>query len=350
MSEVDEETLEIIRRHIRQLALKSDGKPSLRDVLLSLGKELDPNIVRKLISTIKKEIITISSQSLEELRKEDDSDGEKMIENEYDELASSFKVKMAKKSYVSSLITYGSYGKGNHIMGQSNLNFLLILKNLEDLKDAEQEKIRKDINTEVESLMNPLFESLFDLCVLFDQDVESLEAFKKRMDPRFSAIQAYSASKSTPLLGKNPFTSFSLEPEIQKSAEIMLNLSVSNYKIGSKEHSKAMNKKGSNEKNVEIEYFADFSAETIIDYALALTYFVVKDVAHITKPDIREKFREVFGNNAKFKPYIAAVEQAFAYRLGITKIGEDNITETELINYATEFTIEVDNLLKHKNK
>ena len=125
---------------------------------------------------------------------------------------------------------------------------------------------------------------------------------------------------------------------------------VSIYKNGSKELSDALNKNKSNDKNVEVEYFADFSSETIIDYALALTYFVSKEVTHITKPDIREKFREVFGNNAMFKPFVAAVEQAFAYRLGITKIGEDNITETELINYAKEFTIEVDNLLKNKNK
>ena len=156
MSEVDEETLEIVRRHSRQVALQSNGKASLRDVLLSLGKELDGDVVRKLIPTIKKEITNISSQSLEELKKADDSDDEKLIENEYDELATSFKSKMAKKSFVSSLITYGSYGKGNHIMGQSNLNFLLILKT-EELKDADQDQIRNEINTEIESLMNPLF-------------------------------------------------------------------------------------------------------------------------------------------------------------------------------------------------
>ena len=48
--EPDDETLTIIQRHIRQCALQSsDNKASFRDVMLSLGKEMDRDAVRGLM-------------------------------------------------------------------------------------------------------------------------------------------------------------------------------------------------------------------------------------------------------------------------------------------------------------
>ena len=151
MSETDdEEVLEVIRRHARQLAIQSGGEAKFRDVKLSLGKELDANQVRALIPTIKKEIEDINSRSLEELKELDEEDEESLVENEYDELVQALKEKLDGKSYVRSLLAYGSYGKGNHIMGQSNLNFLLVLK---DLGQQEVEKVGKEIQDIIESLM-----------------------------------------------------------------------------------------------------------------------------------------------------------------------------------------------------
>ena len=137
--EVDEETLSTIQRHIRQIALQSsDGKAGFREVMLSIGKELDRDAVRSLIPTIKQEIESINSKSLDELKEESEEDEEGVIENEYDELSTMFQKALEDKKYVRSLIAYGSYGKGNHIMGQSNLDFLLILK---DMDQKEQETV-----------------------------------------------------------------------------------------------------------------------------------------------------------------------------------------------------------------
>lgn len=336
MSEIDQETLEIIRRHSRQMAIQSQGKASFRDVMLSLGKELERDVVRKLIPVIKKEIENINSKSLEELKKADDADDEGLIENEYDELATKFKEKIEGeqlKKYVSSLLTYGSYGKGNHIMGQSNLNFLLIIK---DLDGPDQEKVGQEIKNTIESLMNPLYEYLFDLVILFDHNVKSLEAFKQRMGPGFTAIHAYSVSQCTPLIGDNPFDGFDLKPEIKNSAKVILKDVILQFKNGLRDIEK--------EGEVDLGDLAYLSSEAIVDYALALIYYKSKDLVHITKPDIRDQFNVIFRTETKYKPFIAAVEQAFAYRMGITKISEGEITEQNIIISAKKFTDEIENL------
>ncbi|MHA2362757.1 MAG: hypothetical protein ACXAC7_02280 [Candidatus Hodarchaeales archaeon] len=336
MSDVDEETLETIRRHCRQLAIQNEGNASFRDVMLSLGKELDRDVVRKLIPVIKKEIEDVNSKSLEDLKAADDADDEGVIENEYDELATNFRDKMEGKSYVSSLLAYGSYGKGNHIMGQSNLNFLLIL---EDMNTKTQEKVGKEIKEIIESLMNPLYEYLFDLVILFDRNVASLEAFKQRMGPGFTAVHAFSASQCTPLIGENPFKELEgIVPEIENSAKLIITDTINQYREGKRD----VEEEGS----ANTDDLAYISSEAIIDYALALIYHQSKDIKHVTKPDIRDQFKEIFKTKTQFKPFIGAVEQAFAYRMGISKIGEGEITETDLIINAEKFTKELEKFIK----
>lgn len=364
MSETDdEEVLEVIRRHARQLAIQSGGEAKFRDVMLSLGKELDANQVRALIPTIKKEIEDINSRSLEELKELDEEDEESLVENEYDELVQALKEKLDGKSYVRSLLAYGSYGKGNHIMGQSNLNFLLVLK---DLGQQEEEKVGKEIQEIIESLMNPLFEYLLDIVVLFDHDVKNIESFKGRMGPGFSLIHAYSASKSTPIIGDNPFISYNFDNLLKPSAEMILKDTIRQYQAAKQDlesRSTADTKPQSDEKpptepdsesESEAEYeeseenkeedLAYLTSEAVIDCALALIYFTSTE--HITKPDVREKFTEYFDKDKQLRPYISTVEKAFAYRMGITKIGEDQeITDEELIKEGELFITELQDLL-----
>ena len=370
MSETDdEEVLEVIRRHARQLAIQSGGEAKFRDVMLSLGKELDANQVRALIPTIKKEIEEINSKSLDELKELDEEDEESLVENEYDALVQALKEKLDGKPYVRSLLAYGSYGKGNHIMGQSNLNFLLVLK---DLDQQEEEKVGKEIQEIIESLMNPLFEYLLDIVVLFDRDVNTLENFKGRMGPGFSLIHAFSASKSTPIIGDNPFTTYTFDGLLKSSAEMIFKDTIRQYQMAKHDlETASITSTSSNDKTdaestteseVEAKTEVDNEAETeeseaskeedlayltseaVIDCALALIYFTSTE--HITKPDVREKFKEYFEKDKQFKPYISTVEKAFAYRMGITKIGEDQqITDEELIKEGEQFISESQNLL-----
>ncbi|KKL95736.1 hypothetical protein LCGC14_1851610, partial [marine sediment metagenome] len=117
---------------------------------------------------------------LEELKELNEEDAESLIENEYDELVQAFYDKFQNKPFMQSLIAYGSYGKRNHIMGQSNLNFLLIIK---DLSKKEEQKAGIEITEIIESLMNPLFEYLIDPVVLFNRDVVTIDKFKTRQGP-----------------------------------------------------------------------------------------------------------------------------------------------------------------------
>jgi hypothetical protein len=335
--EPDEETLTIIQRHIRQCALQSsESKASFRDVMLSLGKELDRDVVRELMPVIKQEIESMNSKSIEELRQDDEEDEEGLIENEYDELSSSFQKGLEGKDYISSLIAYGSYGKSNHIMGQSNLNFLLLLK---DMDGAKQELVGTEIKQIIESIMNPLYEYLFDLIILFDQNVSSIENFRKRMGPGFTAIHAYSASQCEPLIGENPFKKLDLSADIKNSAKMILQDTLMQYK-----QSIADLKADPEPSPEDLAYL---SSEAMIDFALGLIYYFMKETAleHITKPDIKEKYSEYFAKNKQFKPFISGIEHSFAYRLGVNKIADSEITDQEIIDQCEKIANEIEKLL-----
>lgn len=345
-TEVEEETLEIVRRHIRQQAIQS-GKAQFRDVMLSLGKELERDQIIKLKDRIKTEIEEINSKTPEELKELDDDDTESLVENEYDELVQALHDKLHEKEYVQSLIAYGSYGKGNHIMGQSNLNFLLLLK---DIQPEQEEKVGNEIQQIIESLMNPLFEYLLDIVILFNKDVATIGKFKAKQGPGFSMIHAYSASQSQPIIGSNPFSNYKFTEEIANSAEIIIKDTIAQYK-------KATNELRSNstDSNSIQEDLAYLSSEAVVDYALALIYFynskMKKELTHITKPDIRDVFAEVFMKEKNLKKFISTVEKAFAYRLGVSKIGEnEQIEELDLINESESFTSSLETLFGSKEK
>ena len=335
--EPDEETLTIIQIHIGQCALQSsDNKASFRDVMLRLGKELDRDAVRELMPVIKKEIELMNSKSIDELKQDDEEDEEGLIENEYDELSSSFQKGLEGKDFISSLIAYGSYGKGNHIMGQSNLNFLLILK---DMDGPRQEVVGNEIKGIIESIMNPLYEYLFDLIILFDHNVASIENFRQRMGPGFNAIHAYSASQCTPLIGENPFKKLDLSGEINKSSQLILQDTLNQYRQ-SVSDLKA-------EAESSVEDLAYLSSEAMIDFALGLIYYFMKptNLEHITKPDIKDKYGEFFAKNKQFKPFVRAIEHSFAYRLGVNKIADSEITDQEIIDQCESLASEIDKLL-----
>ncbi|OLS19552.1 MAG: hypothetical protein HeimC3_44990 [Candidatus Heimdallarchaeota archaeon LC_3] len=343
-TEVDKETLEVVRRHIRQQVLQA-GKAQFRDVMLSLGKELERDKIKGLIKLIKEEIEEINSKSPEELKELNEEDAESLIENEYDELVQAFYDKFQNKPFMQSLIAYGSYGKRNHIMGQSNLNFLLIIK---DLSKKEEQKAGIEITEIIESLMNPLFEYLIDPVVLFNRDVVTIDKFKTRQGPGFSMIHAFSASQSQPIMGENPFIEYKFNSEISNSAEIIIRDTIEQYQ-------KACSEVRNNQDDSAFiqEELAYLSSEAVVDYALALIYLynskMKKDLEHITKPDIRDTFPNIFAKDKNLKKFIPVVEKAFAYRLGITKIGEnEQIEESELIGECETLTSALDSLFNQK--
>ena len=77
--------------------------------MLSLGKELDRDEVRNLMSVIKKEIEVINAKSIEELKEEDEEDEESLVENEYDELSNSFQKKLEGKDYGDYLMDHSTF-------------------------------------------------------------------------------------------------------------------------------------------------------------------------------------------------------------------------------------------------
>jgi hypothetical protein len=148
-------------------------------------------------------------------------------------------------------------------------------------------------------------------------------------------IHAFSASHSTPIIGTNPFKEFDFEGKLAPSATVILQDTVRQYLKATED----LEASSSDDAPKTREDLAYLSSEAIIDYALALIYYYAKKPEHVTKPDVRDKYPDLLGKSRKYQRFASTVEKAFAYRMGVTRIGEnEQITEEDLINDCQAFT------------
>ena len=88
------------------------------------------------------------------------------------------------------------------------------------------------------------------------------------------------------------------------------------------------------------------TSEAIQDYSLALIYYHIDKLEHIKKPDVKEIFPNLFKKHKPLKQFIPSVEHSFAYRLGVSKIADSEITDQEIIENAERLTEEITKLIK----
>ncbi len=140
------------------------------------------------------------------------------VRDEYQSLIAAFTgdVKKELATEVSSLILYGSVAANEHIAGESDCDFLLILKD-EAVKGKKLTTTLAKIGTVIgKYLEDPLYASLIDIDILEEKQIP------KGDNSIYPWTKVHLASKGKALIGKNPFEGIKVKDEhIKETARQM---------------------------------------------------------------------------------------------------------------------------------
>lgn len=308
----NKELHEIINNHILA-EIRSKGTATFKPVLISIVQER-PDLkgaIRTQVQYIKQKIEEFNAKK-EEIDPDIPSDLEidESEMNEYEELSTLFAKKIESepdiKKYVKTLLCYGSYGKGSHLVGQSDINFLIILENIDD--DKKRNYVLEDINEAIEEIMNPLFVHLFDLTILFDRDIQNLD----KIGTAFNKVHAFSSKEGITLIGENPFANWDFDAEsLKPEAKNILVDTIAEFA----ENFDQMNW----DSQVKIEDLLYLSSEAIVNVGISLCYFYgTNKFENVTKTELKEFFKNIARKNAHLKPFERLVYDSWEYRIGIS--------------------------------
>ncbi|MHA2346659.1 MAG: hypothetical protein ACXACP_08085, partial [Candidatus Hodarchaeales archaeon] len=214
---------ELIRDYAMQIRL-DQGDAVLTSVLKQIMAE-NPDMktqVRSSVAMIKEIIAEVNS--LDESDLTSTSTGISGDEaSEYEMLVKLVTEKMknnpALKDQIVSLLIYGSYAKRLHVVGESDINFLIVLKTSD-----ESEKAIEVISNVAEDIVTPEIAHIFDLMILKEDDLTDLEKF----GPDFTYIHALYAKDGEIIQGDDLFKDISFSDEkIREAAGILISESIS---------------------------------------------------------------------------------------------------------------------------
>lgn len=319
---------ELIQQYAMQARLEH-GEASLTSVLKLVITE-NPQLktqVRSSVAIVKEEIANINKMADNELGdisteiKADESTEYEMLENLVLRKFTEDKNLIAQ---IKALIIYGSYAKRLHVVGESDINFVVVLSSDSPQKDIE-EAIEK-IGKVAEEIITPEVAHIFDLMILKEDDLTQLEKF----GPDFSYIHALYATDGEVKIGTNLFTSLDIsETQVHEAAKLIIGDAIVRF-------DEIINTaKAEGLPDEEIEYLV---SATIIDIAFALCCYKVglKAVTmDLVKPDIHEEIKEVWGENSEFSDYYPMLQQAHAYKLGIELPNSQNFKQ-KIIEFIKE--------------
>ena len=315
---------DLIREYTMQVRLEM-GEASLTSVLKQVIAE-NPDMkteVRSKIPLIKEVISEVNTMDEGELDDVTTTGIPGDEASEYEMLVKLVNEKIIDaaelKNKIASLIIYGSYAKRLHVVGESDINFLIILNSSDNSED-----VIDSISSIAEQIVTPEIAHIFDLMILKVEDLADLEKF----GPDFTYIHALYAKDGEIIHGdKNYFNDIEFtDAQIQEAAQILITESVAQID----EIINTANEEGLPED--ELDYLIGAS---IIDIAFSLSCYKAgtKSVSmDLVKPDIHEEIVEVWGENSEFKPYYPLLEQAHAFKLGIKLPDSDNF-----LNHSVEF-------------
>ena len=321
---------EFIQEYAMQVRM-NQGEASLTSVLKQVIAE-NPDMkaqVRSHVALIKEVISEVNTMEKEGLTDKTDSvPGDEA--SEYEMLVKLVLGKMTEhpdlKDHIESLMIYGSYAKRLHVVGESDINFLIVLKSTKSTKSAV------DVITKIaDSIITPEITHIFDLMILKTDDLTEIEKF----GPDFTHIHGLFAKDGDILFGENVFADINFTDEqIRESAKTLMAESIAQVQ----EIIKAGKDEGLPED--EIDYLIGSS---IINIAFSLSCYKagLKSVTmDLVKPDIHEEIVEVWGTDSEFSAYYPLFEKAHAFKLGIKLPDSDNFLEKsiELINKVIEYT------------
>ena len=321
----DSDFRELIRDYATRVRLEM-GEASLTSVLKQIIAE-NPDMktqIRSKVAVIKEVITEVNAMDEGDLGETTTKPGRSGNEaSEYEMLVKLVSDKMIKatelKDHIASLTIYGSYAKRLHVVGESDINFLIILKS----KD-ESDKTIEMISNIAEEMVTPEIAHIFDLMILKEEDLLELEKF----GPDFTSIHALYAKDGEIIYGDtNYFKDITFtDAQIQEAAKILIAESVNQID----EIIDTANEEGLPED--ELDYLIGAS---IIDIAFSLSCYKAGTKAvtmDLVKPDIHEEIVEVWGEESEFSPYYPLLERAHAFKLGI-KLAESE----DFLSHSIEF-------------
>ena len=314
----ESELQELIREYAMQVRL-DQGEASLTSVLKQLIAE-NPNMktqVRSSVALIKEVIGEVNS-----MEKDDLSEGSAGIPvdeaSEYEMLVRLVSKKLLDspdlKKDIKSLMIYGSYAKRLHVVGESDINFLIVLT-----AEKSSEKAIETISNIAEEIITP------------EDDIAELEKF----GPDFTHIHALYAKEGELIHGENLFKDLEFsDDQVQAAAKLLIAEAVFQF---------AEIQKTAKEEDLPEDELDYLLGASIIDIAFGLSFYKAGTNSvsmDLVKPDIHEEIIEVWGNESEFTPFYPLLEQAHAFKLGI-KLPESNnflVTSIEFINKVIEYT------------
>ncbi len=327
-----------LRALIQQYAIEArleQGEASLTSVLklvISENPEMK-NTVRTSMALVKEEIAKVNEMAEDELGEFGGGEFAGDESTEYEMLEQHFYQKIQNdqelNDQVKSLIIYGSYAKRLHVVGESDINFVIVLKS--DSSKANIDEAIEKIGQIAEEIVTPEVAHIFDLMILKEEDLDQLEKF----GPDFTYIHALYAKDGEVKLGENIFTSLSITNEqVQEAAKLLISDSILQWE----EIINTAKEEGLPDEELEFLVGAP-----IIDIAFALCCYKVGINAtkmDLVKPDIHEEIREVWGDESEFSSFYPMLQQAHAFKLGIRLPESQKFLEVniEFIKKVIEYT------------
>ena len=330
---MDESELRALIQSYAIQARLEQGEATLTSVLkLAITDNPDlKNIVRSSMAIVKEEIEKaneLEEDDLSEISEEelggDESTEYEMLENQVvTKLITSDKL----KDNIKAIIIYGSYAKRLHVVGESDINFVVVLRS--DI--ANEEEAIESINTIAEEIITPEVAHIFDLMILKEDDLLQLEKFGSV----FTHIHALYAKDGEVKYGENIFAKLEItEDQLKESARVLIADAIASF-------DEIINAaKEEDLPDGELEYLIGGS---VIDIAFALSCYELGSKSiemDLVKPDIHEEIREIFGEKSSFTKYYTMLEQAHAFKLGIKLPDSNNFFDTsiEFIKEVVEYT------------
>ncbi len=308
MTAKEEQIRTVIQRIIKSLA--TQGKPIEMLTVLQTAVQHNPELKkeRKILVKITKEEIRNAIELYQLSEEEEEVEEESEGPNEYERLIELFKLKIQDESEIMknliSFLIYGSYAQGKAIIGESNINFLLVFND-------NYQPPPSQIKQMLESLRKPETEHILDLMVLNKTTVlKSIQGG----GVQFSAIHALSAKYGIVLLGENVLEDVKISRQAIRRSAIAL------IKKALREGSEVI--EAFNQQDITAEDAAYFLSNLTIDIALSLLYHYHEQPENIvyTKPDAYEVFPQLVGEkNPEFSPFIEFIDDAHALRIGVIR-------------------------------
>lgn len=302
------------RSLIQQYAIQAkveQGEAALTSVLKIIITE-NPDMktqVRSSMALVKEEIAKVNQMTDDEIAEISPEVGVEISDesSEYEMLETLFlnKIQQEKDLFakIKALIIYGSYAKKLHVVGESDINFVIVLDS--NAKDAIIEKI----NNIAEEIVTPEVAHIFDLMILKEEDLNNL---LEKFGPVFTYIHALYAKEGEAILGENLFASLEITDEqIKESAKIIIADTIASVDEIIKT---------AKEEELPVDELDYLIGASIIDIAFALSCYKIGSNAvkmDLVKPDIHEEIREIWGENSEISEFYPLLEHAHAFKLGI---------------------------------